>query len=674
MARGVTIDLIVDPKGAIDGIDKATGAASGATGVLSTLGAVGGAALAALATAAVGVAVGLAGATVGAAAYADEILTAATNTNLSTDELQAYKYAAEQLDVSFETFTSSQGKFVKSMAAAAGGTGAAAEAFDTLGLSVTNADGSLVDSTDLYWQAIDALGQVSNETERTALAQQIFGKGAAEMNSIIAAGSEGFAELSAQAKANGAILSGSQLEALGAFDDKMQALNSTVDAAKNALGLTLLPILDELAGSGTNALGQFTSALLDANGDLSKAGPAFEGLGETLGNALTTAIPKIIQIATSLVAGLIQGIISQGPKLIETAVPLIADFAVALLDMLPSVLEAGLKIVVSLANSVAKAVPVLIPAAIKAIVGLVNALVANLPMVLDAALQLVIGLAQGIISALPTLIQALPQIIVGIVGFLISAIPTLIEAGLNLLLSIVEALPEIITGIVEAIPLIIVGIVTALAEAAPKLVQAGVQLIPKIVGALPTIISTIISAIPQIITGIVTAFTNPSTIAQLGNAGMQLIKGLWEGIKGQGDWLWKQLKSFFGDIIKNVKKLLGIKSPSTVFAGIGDNVVLGLERGLSAPNSINGIMNDLSDQVTGGFQSSLAATARVTAESTAAPVVGNNDGVSVDPVLHGLMRRLTDAVDRIEPGWILPEQVARTSDMGTGRLASLGAV
>lgn len=569
MAKGVSIDLIVDPKKAISGLDSASSHAGKTTELFKSLGKIGATALAALGTAAVAAAGGLAAATRSAAAYADDILTTATNTNLSTDALQAYKYAAELTDVSFDTFTKSQGKFTKSMMdATRSSVSPAAEAFQALGLSVTDADGNLVDSTKLYWQAVDALGNVANETERTALAQQIFGKSGADMNSLIQIGSEKFAELTEEARKNGAIMSGEQLDALGAFDDQMQRLTSTTAAAKNALGLTLLPVLDDLAGSGSNALGQFTSALLDANGDLSKAAPAFESLGSTIGDALTKAIPKILQVGSSLVTGLIQGIVKQLPALIRTGIPLIVQFANGLLAMLPTILDAGLKILVALAQGIAASLPQLIPAAVAAVVGLVGALVDNLPMLIDAGIQLVVALAVGLIDALPQLIEKLPVLITSVIAALIGAIPQLVAAGIQLFVAIVKNMPAILAGIV--------------------------------------------GAVPQIVDGIVETLGDPKFWKAMGDAGLQLIKGLWEGIKGAGAWLWNQVMGFFNGIVDNIKNFFGIHSPSTVFAGFGLNMIKGLENGLTGPNHLGAITDSLGRQVTEGFQGSLVATAKAT--------------------------------------------------------------
>jgi phage-related protein len=612
VARGVTIDLIVDPKGAIKGINQVEDAAGGLSNGLATVGTGIAAGVAALGLAAVGAVAGLASATKGAAAYAEEVSLAASKTHLSTDAVQELQYASKITGVEFETISGSLTKLTKSLGTAASGNGASAEAFAKLGVATTDANGNLRESTAVYSDVLTALGGVTNETERDVLAMQLLGKSATELNPLIDGSAGSLTELAAQARDAGAVLSGEMLEKLGSVDDALDGLSAGADAAKNALGLTLMPVLQELGTQGTGLLGEFTNAVLAADGDLSKAAPA---IGAVFGSAvefILGILPQFLEVGTSMVSSIITGIAAQAPSLITAAVPVLTAFVVTLLGQLPMLLDAGAKVLIALVEGVAKALPTLIPAAVAAIVGLVGALIKNLPLILNAGLQLIKGLVTGIISALPTLIAALPQIILGLVNFLVSAIPQIIDTGIELLLSLVTALPEIITGIVDALPLIITGIINGVLGAIPKLIDAGLKLFLGLIGALPQIISALVKSIPEIITGIVGAFTNPATLTQLGNAGIQLINGLWTGIKGTASWLWTQLQSFFGDIIKNIKKLLGIKSPSTVFASMGDFLIQGLEKGLTAPNNINGIMSDISGQVTDGFQGSLATTARAT--------------------------------------------------------------
>lgn len=127
---------------------------------------------------------------IGALAYksgqaADDLNTLSKVTGISTTELQKYNAAADLVDVSTEAIAKSHMKLSKNMAAAANGSKSQAAAFEQLGVKVTNADGSLRDSDAVFQDVITALGGMQNETERDALAMQLMGKSAMELNPLI---------------------------------------------------------------------------------------------------------------------------------------------------------------------------------------------------------------------------------------------------------------------------------------------------------------------------------------------------------------------------------------------------------------------------------------------------------------------------------------------------------
>ena len=127
---------------------------------------------------------------IGALAYksgqaADDLNTLSKVTGISTYELQKYNAAADLVDVSTEAIAKSHAKLSKNMAAAANGSKTQAAAFEQLGVRVTNADGSLRDSDAVFQDVITALGGMKNETERDALAMQLMGKSAMELNPLI---------------------------------------------------------------------------------------------------------------------------------------------------------------------------------------------------------------------------------------------------------------------------------------------------------------------------------------------------------------------------------------------------------------------------------------------------------------------------------------------------------
>ena len=66
------------------------------------------------------------------------------------------------------------------------------------------------------------------------------------------------------------------------------------------------------------------------------------------------------------------------------------------------------------------------------------------------------------------------------------------------------------------------------------------------------------------------------------DAGKDLILGLWNGVKDKWDWLKDKITGLGKSVTGWAKEALGIKSPSTVFAGIGRNIGEGLRNGIEA--------------------------------------------------------------------------------------------
>ncbi len=265
--------------------------------------------LAAVATAAAKVEKALIDMTVEAASAADGILTLSTVTGISTKALQEYQYAAELLDVSVETITDSQTKLIRSMQDAQQGTESQVNAFRNLNVEFTNADGTLRDTQSVYWDVIDALGSMTNETERDAVAMELLGRSARDLNPLIEAGSQRMAELAEEAHDVGYVLNNEQLEALGAVDDAMQRFTNTTDAAKNKLSAEFAPYLEESTENLTafvSSLGDSLkqSGLVDAFGMLLET---FSGLirpSDQLANDKIPALTLALRPLAEVIAGI----------------------------------------------------------------------------------------------------------------------------------------------------------------------------------------------------------------------------------------------------------------------------------------------------------------------------------------------------------------------------------
>lgn len=169
--------------------------------------------------------------------------------------------------------------------------------------------------------------------------------------------------------------------------------------------------------------------------------------------------------------------------------------------------------------------------------------------ILGAALAIIKGLAVGLLNALPLLVGALPRIIISIINFIMDNLPQIIEIGIEILVALID-------GLIEAIP-------------------------------------QLVASLPQIITAIDIGLGK--AVALMVEIGKNIVQGLWQGIAAMGAWIKEKVTGFFGGIIDGAKGLLGIHSPSTVFAGIGGHMAEGL--GIGFEKEMNKVSRQIQNSI-----------------------------------------------------------------------------
>ena len=255
------------------------------------------------------------------AAFADNIITLSMQTGQSTQQLQEFAYATELIDVSVDTLQGSLTKLTNNMQDTMNGTGNAKASFEALGISVTNADGSMRSANDVFYETIDALGQVKNETERDAMSMDIFGRSAQDLNPLIIQGSKTLKAYADEAHNVGYVLDDEALSALGAVDDAYQRLQKTQEGVKNQLSAEFAPYLEEFYGDVTTMVKDGGKALKDS-GIVDAFGMLLETVGDILNPmsdlsnnrvpALTKALQPLAKVMALMAdaAELLKGIIN----------------------------------------------------------------------------------------------------------------------------------------------------------------------------------------------------------------------------------------------------------------------------------------------------------------------------------------------------------------------------
>ena len=190
---------------------------------------------------------------------ADELNTLAKQTGFSTEELQKMQYAADRIDVSMDTMTGSIKKLTQKMSSGA-------EVFDTLGINIYDANGNMRNATDVWYEALEALSQVTNETERDALSMELFGKSAFELTGVIDDGGAALRQFGQEAEEAGLIMDQDALDAANNFNDALDKVKATLSQGLMKAGATLaevlLPILKKVTDVVTRMVSWFAN--LDA--------------------------------------------------------------------------------------------------------------------------------------------------------------------------------------------------------------------------------------------------------------------------------------------------------------------------------------------------------------------------------------------------------------------------
>ena len=231
------------------------------------------------------------------AAFADNIITLSMQTGQTTDQLQEFSYATELIDVSVDTLQGSLTKLTNNMQDTINGTGNAKASFEALGISVTDADGNMRSANDVFYETIDALGDVKNETERDAMAMDIFGRSAQDLNPLIIQGSETLKAYAQEAHNVGYVLDDEALSALGAVDDAYQRLQKSQEGAKNQLSAEFAPYLTEFYEKITKLIKDGGQALKDS-GIVDSFGMLLETVGDIIAptdQLSSDTVPKLTE-------------------------------------------------------------------------------------------------------------------------------------------------------------------------------------------------------------------------------------------------------------------------------------------------------------------------------------------------------------------------------------------
>lgn len=384
------------------------------------------------------------------AQWADDLATLSIQTGISTEKLQEYQYMADLVDTDVNTITGAMAKLIKNMSSASTGTGAAADAFAKLGVSITDNNGQLRDNEEVFSDAITALGQMTNETERDALAMSIFGKSAQELNPLITAGGEQIAAFAQEAHNMGYVLDEEAIGALTESKDAMARLQNAGDALKRQFSAELAPTIADV--------GQSIADMFINNEELQGS---IREIVAALGEIVQTILPQILPIIAELlplVTDLAKDILPLIFDALDEILPPVIDLVKDLMPFLKEVLGIILPILTRLLTAIMPPILKIIRAILPVITSILKVLEPILNLVIDIIDPLLTIIAD-ILSPLLDLLAPLLSLLGSVLAPILRELGPLIEVAfwplkavvIPLLNGVVDALKSVIGWIKDAV-------------------------------------------------------------------------------------------------------------------------------------------------------------------------------------------------------------------------------
>lgn len=298
-----------------------------------------------------------------------------------------------------------------------------------------------------------------------------------------------------------------------------------------------------------------------------------------------------------------------------------------LLNSVKAVVRNAAPVVQNIINAILEQTPSLLNAGAQMVNSLLDGLVSNLAPILSGAVDVVFTLVDGIVANLDPIVQAAVTLIVVLVGALADNIDKVIDAAFTLVDSLVNALlqDDNLSKILNSAVRLVIEISTGLIANVPRLIPAAFQLIGGIVKGLWDNKGLVVDAIVKVCKAMLEGFKNffgihsPSTV--FAGLGKNLLEGLWNGIKNMKDWLIRKIKSLGSAVTEAMKSVLGIHSPSTVFRDqIGKNMALGV--GVGFETTMRDVAKRMTDSIP--MDVDINATGNFTARRAQAAVSGGN--------------------------------------------------
>lgn len=389
------------------------------------------------------------------------------------------------------------------------------------------------------------------------------------------------------------------------------------NAVVGQAGEAVRPFATALMGVGTSLLTGLMPYLTQfadwAAQNLPVIVEQFSQFGAMVGEAIGAVAPYVQQFFQSFQEGgpMIEGFMEFMQPIIDafsnfgaTVLPMVVPLLTSLWTMLTqigttiaSILGPAIQVILPLIiNTVTQIAGFVIPI-LTQVFTFISTTLATLQPLVSAAMSFILGIIQTVWPHIQTIIQGVMTVIQSVISTVMGVIQGIITAIMGVISGDWDAVWSGIQQVASSIWQGIQGVVSGAIQAVSGVISGVLATIQSIWNGAWNAVSSVLSSawegikstVSSAIDGVVTFMSGlPGRIlGALGNmgsllvsAGRDLINGLKNGITGAIEGVVSAVKGGVDRVIGAAKGLLGIASPSKVFAEIGDYTMQGMEEGV----------------------------------------------------------------------------------------------
>ena len=303
-------------------------------------------------------------------------------------------------------------------------------------------------------------------------------------------------------------------------------------------------------------------------------------------DSIVTLAPKLVTALGKILTTVIAFIIEQAPKLALAIGAIIVAVIKVIGENAPKLQAAGFKLLQDLLTGLSKNIGSIVTKASEVIIKFLDALTAKAPSLVEAGAKTLVAFARGIASKVGRVVAEVANMVTKFINALTREVPKMAKAGQDLVLELIGAVGSLLPRLVAKGTEIIISFLDGVQKAVPRLAKKAVSVartfLTTVANTLAELADVGFKAIIKFLNGLEKAIRENDT--ELIDAGLRVGDAILDGVKEAfgrgGPLLRKAVEAVFRLLPGWAKKILGISSPSKVFAEIGKNTIKGMAQGI----------------------------------------------------------------------------------------------